>query len=131
MPATISQFHLVMLKEMSFDLCYRLRLAEDLFCQAASAVVAANAFDDFTWKQQASKMVRDYAQALLVIYDDLTRIHDTQPIAFPREPAEWVWEMPHPIATLTAFLERMQAAAQAMNAILRNRLDTLMPETQT
>ena len=131
MPATTSHFHLVMLTEMSFDLCYRLRLAEDLFCKAADAIVAANAFDDFTWKKQASKIMHDYAQAMLVIYDDLGRIHDHRPIAFPPTPAEWVWEMPQPTAILAAFLERMQAAAQAMNAILRNRLDTLTPEAQT
>ncbi len=46
--------HRVMLREMSFDLCYRLRLAEDLFCQAADAVMAASAFDDFAWKKASS-----------------------------------------------------------------------------
>ena len=83
MSVATSQLHLIMLKEMSFDLSYRLRLAEDLFCEAATAVMAANTFDDFTWKQQASQKVHDYAQTLFVIHDDLIRIHDTQPIIFP------------------------------------------------
>lgn len=130
MSVATSQLHLIMLKEMSFDLSYRLRLAEDLFCEAATAVMAANTFDDFTWKQQASQKVHDYAQTLFVIHDDLIRIHDTQPIIFPREPAEWVWEQPQPTAILTAFLERMQAVAEAMDAILCKRLDALTKEEQ-
>ena len=111
--ATVNNQH-ILDREMLLDLCYRLRLADDIFCRVAEALTAAMAVDDFSLKAAAIAALRDYAASLRIVYADYRRVCVVQCVVFPPDPAVWQWDEPDADAALPLLLERLQGIAQGM-----------------
>ena len=73
----------VLFKEMIFDLHYRLRLADDLFCRAAEDLVAAAALEEWSSRAAAVRSIGEYSGALRVIDQDLSLILEGKQAVFP------------------------------------------------
>lgn len=115
--ATVNNQH-ILYREMLLDLCYRLRLADDIFCRVAEALTAAMAVDDFSLKAAAIAALRDYAASLRIVYADYRRVCVVQCVVFPPEPCGWQWDEPDADAALPLLLERLQGVAQGMETHL-------------
>lgn len=112
----------MMFLELVLDLCYRLRLADDLFCPAAKAVLSAIASNDFNPKWDAVNAVRKYSESLQIIHTDFERVLDGRRIVFPQDIADWVWEQPDAETKISLYLERMHASACGMEMLLNAEL---------
>lgn len=100
--------------EMVLDLCYRLRLADDVFCEAADAIVSAMKNHDFAEKERAIGLVHDYSRALQVIYVDFARVIHGCHVVFPAEVAAWQWNEPEGDSVMERTVERLHAIAESM-----------------
>ena len=101
-------------REMIIDLIYRLRLVDDLFCQATDQLMSAMSMEDAEGKKQAVQSVRDYSKALQVVYADLQHIIDGRHIVFPAEISVWQWNEPNGEDAITMTVERLHAIAEGM-----------------
>ena len=101
-------------REMLLDLCFRLRLADDLFVRASAAVVSATAAEDFEYKEQAVRKLCEYAKALRVIYVDFQRVLEGHRVVFPAEVDLWQWDEPNGLAQAVDTLERLHSIADGM-----------------
>ena len=115
--------------EMVLDLCYRLRLADDLFCEAADAVVSAMKARGFAEKERAAACVHDYSQALQVIYIDFERVMEGCHIVFPPEVAAWRWNEPDGDSMMERTVERLHAIAESME--MKVNVEILKAEVAT
>jgi hypothetical protein len=79
---------------MIFDLYYRLRLADDLFCSAAESMVSASALEDWKSRSEVILKIREYSQALQIINTDLCRIMQGKHAVFPADLSEWIFDSP-------------------------------------
>ena len=112
----------IVLKEMLFDLHYRLRLADELFCEAAEALVAAAALEEWKSRSEALEKIRAYSQALQIIHRDQYRIFEDRRAVFPPELAAWVFETPEGEITAELQLKRLHAIAQGLELALDREL---------
>ncbi len=101
-------------REMVLDLCYRLRLADDLFVRASAAVVSATAAEDFEYKEQAVRRLGFYAKALRIVYADFQRVLEGRRVVFPAEVDLWQWDEPNGLAQVVGTLERLHSIADGM-----------------
>lgn len=108
----------VMMREMVLDLCYRLRLADDLFCIAADSVVTAMETDEFSAKLATLDDIREYAESLRIVAADFERIFDQKRLVFPPDVADWIWEQPNAETQISLYLERMHSNAHGMELVL-------------
>ena len=84
----------VLLREMILDLHYRLRLADDLFCNAAESLVSAAALENWNSRSEAVRKIREYSLALRIIHQDQCRIMEGKHAVFPAELEEWTFDLP-------------------------------------
>ena len=101
-------------REMVIDLLYRLRLADDLFCQASDAVMSAIGLEDSAGKAEATLLLRSYAKALQVIYADFLHLVEGQHIVFPAEVSLWQWNEPDGEEAIARIIERLHIIAEGM-----------------
>ena len=101
-------------REMVIDLLYRLRLADDLFCQASDAVMSAFGLEDSAGKAEATLLLRSYAKALQVIYADFLHLVEGQHIVFPAEVSLWQWNEPDGEEAIARIIERLHIIAEGM-----------------
>ena len=101
-------------REMVIDLLYRLRLADDLFCQASDAVMSAIGLEDSAGKAEATLLLRSYAKALQVIYADFLHLVEGQHILFPAEVSLWQWNEPDGEEAIARIIERLHIIAEGM-----------------
>ncbi len=118
MPTSQNTFY----RELVIDLLYRLRLADDLFCQAADAAMSATSLGDLPGKRVAVETSRTYAKALQVIYADFRHVIDGLHVAFPAEASLWQWNEPDGEERFAQGLERLHAIADGMQARLNVEL---------
>ena len=112
----------VLRREMILDLHYRLRLADDLFCDAAESLVSAAALEDWSSRSEALRKIGAYSQALRVIHQDHCRITEGKRAVFPAELAEWVFELPEGEVSAQLHLERLRAIAEGLELVLDREL---------
>ena len=101
-------------REMIIDLIYRLRLVEDLFCQATDQLMSAMSMEDADGKKQAVQSIRGYAKALRVVYADLQHVIEGRHIVFPAEISAWQWNEPDGEDAITMTVERLHSIAEGM-----------------
>ena len=112
----------VLLREMILDLHYRLRLADDLFCDAAESLVSAAALENWNSRSEAVRKIREYSQALQIIHQDRCLILEGKHAVFPAELAEWIFDLPGGEITAQLHLERLHAIAEGLNLVLNREL---------
>ena len=101
-------------REMVMDLLYRLRLADDLFCQTSDAVISALSLGEISGKKDAVEELGSYAKALRVIYVDFLHIIEGQHIVFPADLSLWQWNEPDSEEIIAQTIERLHAIAEGM-----------------
>ena len=101
-------------REMVMDLLYRLRLADDLFCQTSDAVMRALSLEDISEKKGAVASINSYAKALRVIYADFLHVIEGQHVVFPAEVFLWQWNEPDGEDIIARTIERLHAIADGM-----------------
>jgi len=101
-------------REMVMDLLYRLRLADDLFCQTSDAVMSAIGLGDASGKTVATGLLRSYEKALQVIYADFLHLVEGQHIVFPAEISLWQWNEPDGEHAIARTIERLHAIEEGM-----------------
>ena len=101
-------------REMVIDLLYRLRLADDLFCQASDSVMSAIGLDDAAGKAEATSLLRSYAKSLQVIYADFLHLVEGQHVVFPAEVSLWQWNEPDGEVAIARIIERLHTIADGM-----------------
>ena len=111
-----------MLREMILDLHYRLRLADDLFCNAAESLVSAAALENWNSRSEAVRKIREYSQALRIIHQDQCRIMEGKHAVFPAELEEWFFDLPDGETKAQLHLERLHAIAEGMELVLDREL---------
>lgn len=112
----------ILLKEMVFDLLYRLRLADELFCHAAESLVSASALENWTSRSEALREIRGYSQALRIIHEDNCRILDDRHAIFPADLEEWIFDRPDGEIPIQLHLKRLHAIAEGMELALHREL---------
>ena len=112
----------ILRREMILDLHYRLRLADDLFCDAAESLVSAAALEDWNSRSEALRKIGAYSRALRIIHQDHCRITEGKRAVFPAELAEWVFELPEGEVTARLHLERLRAVAEGLELVLDREL---------
>ncbi|MBQ7695032.1 MAG: hypothetical protein IJT50_07885 [Lentisphaeria bacterium] len=112
----------VLLREMILDLHYRLRLADELFCDAAESLVSAAALEDWNSRSEALRKIGEYSRALQVIHQDRCRITEGKKAVFPAELPEWVFELPEGEVTARLHLERLHTIAAGLELALNREL---------
>ena len=113
-------------REMLLDLCYRLRLADELLGRTSEALVDALTLEDFAAKRQTTALLAEYAQALQLIYADFHHLVSDCQVTFPPTPALWQWNEPDGDAAITDAIERMHNIAEGMERKLAERLNDHM-----
>ena len=101
-------------REMVMDLLYRLRLADDLFCQTSDAVISALSLCEISGKKDAVEALRSYAKALRVIYADFLHVIEGQHVVFPADVSLWQWNEPDGEDVIARTIERLHAIAEGM-----------------
>ncbi len=101
-------------REMVMDLLYRLRLADDLFCQTSDAVISALSLGEISGKKEAAEALCSYAKALRVIYVDFLHVIEGQHVVFPAEVSLWQWNEPDGEDIIARTIERLHAIAEGM-----------------
>ncbi len=101
-------------REMVMDLLYRLRLADDLFCQTSDAVISALSLGEISGKKEAVEALYSYAKALRVIYVDFLHVIEGQHVVFPAEVSLWQWNEPDGEDIIARTIERLHAIAEGM-----------------
>ena len=112
----------VLLREMILDLHYRLRLADDLFCNAAESLVSAAALENWDSRGEAVRKIREYSQALRIIDQDLCQIEEGKHAVFPAELEEWIFDLPDGEIEAQLHLKRLHAIAAGLELILNREL---------
>ncbi len=112
----------VLFKEMIFDLHYRLRLADDLFCRAAEDLVAAAALEEWSSRAEAVRSIGEYSGALRVIDQDLSLIVEGKQAVFPADLPEWVFDLPDGEFKGQLHLKRLHGIAEAMELAVSREL---------
>ena len=112
----------ILLREMMFDLHYRLRLADELFCAAAESLVAAAALEEWNSRSEAIRKIREYSQALRIIHEDHCRIVEGKRAVFPAELAEWIFDLPDGEIAAELHLKRLHAIAEGLELFLDREL---------
>lgn len=112
----------VLLREMILDLHYRLRLADDLFCNAAESLVSAAALENWNSRGEAVRKIREYSQALRIIDQDLCQIEEGKHAVFPAELEEWIFDLPDGEIEAQLHLKRLHAIAAGLELILNREL---------
>lgn len=115
----------ILYREMLLDLCYRLRLTDDLFCRVADALTAAMAADDFSLKTAAIAAMRDYATSLRIVYADYQQVLAGPQAVFPPEPGVWQWDEPDAETTLSLYLERLHRIVLCLEKHLHAEISRL------
>ncbi len=111
------------IREMLGDLCYRLRLADDLFYHTTDALLAAINLEDFDAKTQATIQLNDYSQALRLIYTDFRHLIERRSVLFPAAISLWQWNEEDAEELVTQTLERLHAIADGMLRSLHSELE--------
>lgn len=101
-------------REMVMDLLYRLRLADDLFCQTSDAVISALSLGEISGKKDAVEALCSYAKVLRVIYVDFFHVIEGQHVVFPAEVSLWQWNEPDGEDIIARTIERLHAIAEGM-----------------
>ena len=112
----------ILVREMCFDLLYRLRLADDLFCEAAESLVSASALENWTSRSEALRKIRAYSQALRIIHEDHCRIMEDRHAIFPADLEEWIFDRPDGEIPIQLHLKRLHAIAEGMEVALQREL---------
>ena len=110
----MSEFKNTIYREMALDLLYRMRLADELFCQVSDAVISAIGLEDVSGKTEATALLRSYAKTLQVIYADFLHLVEGQHIVFPAEVSLWQWNEFNGEEVITHIIERLHAIAEGM-----------------
>ena len=100
--------------EMLLDLCYRLRLADDLFCRASNAVMSSMKGAVYGEKVQAIALINAYSKTLRVIYTDFQLVISGCHAVFPCALDEWQWNEPDAAEQIRRILERLHGIADGM-----------------
>ena len=109
-------------REMVIDLLYRLRLADDLFCQATDLLMSAMGMEDADCKREAVEAIRGYGRALQVVYADFRHLVDGRHVVFPPEISFWQWNEPDGEDTIAMTVERLHAIAEGMGMKLNSEM---------
>ena len=104
----------ILFREMVLDLHYRLRLADDLFCNTAESLVAAAALEEWQSRSEVIQNIREYSQALQIINADLCRLVEGKRAIFPAELSEWIFDQPDGENKLQLHFERLHAIAEGL-----------------
>ena len=112
----------ILFREMILGLRYRLRLADDLFCDAAESLVSAAALENWTSRSEAVRKIHEYSQALRIIHLDYCRITEGKRAVFPAELEEWDFELPDGETAAQLHLERLHAIAGGLELVLDRKL---------
>ena len=99
---------------MVIDLCYRLRLADDLFCRAAENFVAAATLEEWQSRSEVIENLREYARSLQIINADFCRIIEGKQALFPAELPDWIFELPDGESKVQNYLEHLHNIAKAL-----------------
>jgi len=108
--------------EMILDLHYRLRLADDLFCEAVECLMSAAALENWRSREEAIRKIRTYSQSLRIIHQDFLRVIGEKHAVFPPDLAEWVFDLSNGEITAQLHLERLHAIAGGLELILNREL---------
>ena len=111
------------IREMLGDLCYRLRLADDLFDHTTEALLAAMNQEEFDAKTQATIQLNGYSQALQLIYTDFKHLITRRSVLFPAMLALWQWNEEDAEEMVTQTLERLHFIADGMLRTLHGELE--------
>ena len=111
------------IREMLGDLCYRLRLADDLFDHTTEALLAAMNQEEFDAKTQATIQLNGYSQALQLIYTDFKHLITRRSVLFPPMLALWQWNEEDAEEMVTQTLERLHFIADGMLRTLHGELE--------
>lgn len=112
----------ILFREMIFDLHYRLRLADDLFCSAAESLVSAAALEDWKSRSDVIIKIREYSQALQIINTDLCRIIEGKRAVFPADLSEWIFDFSDGELKAQRQLEHLHAVAQGLEMTIDREL---------
>lgn len=112
----------ILFREMIFDLYYRLRLADDLFCQAAENLVAAASLEEWSSRAAAIRSIGEYSSALRIIDQDLSLIVEGKRAVFPADLPEWVFDLPEGELNVQRHLEWLHGIACGMELAVNREL---------
>ena len=112
----------VLFREMILDLHYRLRLADDLFCEAAESLASALSLENWGSRSEALRKIRACSQALQIIHQDFCRIIEGKHAVFPAELADWVFDHPEGEVTARLHLKRLHTIAESLELVLDREL---------
>ena len=112
----------ILFREMIFDLHYRLRLADDLFCDAAESLASAAALENWNSRSEAVRKIREYSRALQIIHQDHCRIMEGKHAVFPPDLEEWIFDLPDGETRAQRHLERLHAVAMGLELVLDREL---------
>ena len=111
-------------REMVLDLLYRLRLADEIFCQATETAISAMSQSKASGKKETVELVRAYAKALKVIYADFLHVMQGQHVVFPADVSLWQWNEPDGEQTMANTIERLHDIAEGMEMKLQSAIQT-------
>ncbi len=112
----------IFFREMVLDLHYRLRMADELFCEAAESFVASVAFDEWENRRKVIGNIREYARALQIIDADFSRIVTGRQVVFPAELGEWIYDFADGESKVQSHLERLRAIADGLEMAVDREL---------
>lgn len=112
--------------EMLLDLCYRLRLADDLFCHASKTVMSSMKGAVFGEKVHANGLINAYSKTLQIIYSDFQLVISGCQVIFPCTLDEWQWNEPDAAEQIMRILERLHGIGEGMEM----KLDALLLKTE-
>ena len=110
-------------REMVDDLCFRLRLADDLFDHTTDALLTAINLEDFAAKTQTTNQLNDYSLALQLIYTDFKHLIARRSVHFPAAVSQWQWNEDDAEELITLTLERLRCIADGMLRALHCELE--------
>lgn len=112
----------VLVREMLYDLAYRLRLADDLFVQAAESLASASVLEEWESRSEACRRIRAYARALRIIDCDLSHTVEGRVVVFPAEIEAWNFGEPGGCELARQLLTRLHTVARGMEFAVEREL---------
>jgi hypothetical protein len=109
-------------REMVLDLLYRLRLAEDLFCQTTESVMSAMSLGEVSAKKEAMEQLCAYAKSLKVVYADFLHLAEGLHAMFPADISLWQWNEPDGEEVIARTLDRLHTIAEGMEMKLNTEI---------
>lgn len=113
------------LREMLFDLQFRLNLFADFFSEVAELTLSAIATGDLELRRKATEKLEDCAETLQLIAADSSLLLTDKSFVFPAPIYQWLWDKTDAEEKIVKFLESLKNISKGMEILLSRHLYSL------